>query len=133
MVATLHLGEIMPITRRSILPVVGVAAVASGAGYAGWRFLGRPAPAVAQSTPVPPPIPGATPSGPQYTARTLGSDSAPVKVHEYFSLTCTHCAHFGTVTMPQVKPNLVDTAKVQFVYHEFFLDQVGLKAAQGAG
>ena len=130
----------MPITRRSILPVVGVAAVASGAGYAGWRFLGRPAPAVAQSTPVPPAIAAApapapaqpTPSGPQYTARTLGSDSAPVKVHEYFSLTCTHCAHFGTVTMPQVKPNLVDTGKVQFVYHDFPLDQVALKAAQVA-
>jgi protein-disulfide isomerase len=74
----------------------------------------------------------ALPSGPQYTPRTLGSDSAPVKVHEYFSLTCTHCAHFATVVMPQVKPKLVDTGKVQFIYHDFPLDQVALKAAQVA-
>jgi protein-disulfide isomerase len=131
----------MPITRRNILPVVGAAAVAAGAGYAGWRFWGRPVAAqAASSTPVPASVAAATPAtqaqptpaGPQYTARTLGLDSAPVKVHEYFSLTCTHCAHFGNAIMPQVKTNLVDTGKVQFIYHDFPLDQVALKAAQVA-
>ena len=130
----------MPISRRSILPVVGAVVVAGG-GYAAWRFRGRAAPVAeaATSTPVPAAITAATPAaapptpaGPQYTARTLGLDSAPVKVHEYFSLTCTHCAHFANATMPQVKPNLVDTGKVQFVYHDFPLDQVALKAAQVA-
>jgi len=123
---------------------VGVAAVAAGAGYAGWRFWGRSMPAAnaatATSTPVPAaiaasaaPVPAQpVPSGPQFTARTLGQDSAPVKVHEYFSLTCTHCAHFANTVMPQVKPNLVDTGKVQFVYHDFPLDQVALSAAQVA-
>jgi len=53
-----------------------------------------------------------------------------VTAHEYFSLTCTHCAHFATVTMPQVKPDLVDTGKLRIVYHDFPLDQVALKAAQ---
>jgi protein-disulfide isomerase len=118
---------------------VGIAAVASAGSYAGWRLLSSTAAAqTAGSTPVPPaagapPPPAAnlpTPTGPQFSARTLGLDSAPVKVHEYFSLTCTHCAHFGTVTMPEVKPKLVDTGKVQFVYHDFPLDQVALKAAQ---
>jgi protein-disulfide isomerase len=130
----------MPITRRTILPVVGVAVVAAGGGYAAWRLRGRAAPVAqaATSTPVPASIAAAaapaqpTPAGPQFTARTLGLDSAPVKVHEYFSLTCTHCAHFANVTMPQVKPNLVDTGKVQFIYHDFPLDQVALKAAQVA-
>lgn len=132
----------MPITRRNILPVVGAVAVAAGGAYAGWRVLGRPKAAdAANSTPVPAAISAApssaapaqpVPSGPQFTARMLGADSAPVKVHEYFSLTCTHCAHFATVIMPQVKPNLVDTGKVQFIYHDFPLDQVALKAAQVA-
>lgn len=131
----------MPITRRTILPVVGGVVVAAGGGYAGWRLLGRAnPPQAAASTPVPAAIASATPpavapsvpSGPQFTARTLGLDSAPVKVHEYFSLTCTHCAHFANAVMPQVKPNLVDTGKVQFIYHDFPLDQVALKAAQVA-
>jgi protein-disulfide isomerase len=129
----------MPITRRSILPVVGVAVVATAGGLAAWRLKTRGAAQAATATPVPAALTAATPAsapptpaGPQYTARTLGLDSAPVKVHEYFSLTCTHCAHFANAIMPQVKPNLVDTGKVQFVYHDFPLDQVALKAAQVA-
>jgi len=130
----------MPITRRSILPVVGVAVVAAGGGYAGWRLLGRSPAQAATATPAPASVAAASPAsqaspspaGPQFTARTLGLDSAPVKVHEYFSLTCTHCAHFANATMPQVKQNLVDTGKVQFIYHDFPLDQVALKAAQVA-
>jgi protein-disulfide isomerase len=133
----------MPIKRRAILPVVG-AAVVAGAGYAGLRALHRTAPGatLADATPVPAAIaqtPSSTPapaqpipSGPQFTQRTLGADSAPVKVHEYFSLTCTHCAHFANATMPQVKKELIDSGKVQFVYHDFPLDQVALKAAQVA-
>jgi protein-disulfide isomerase len=74
----------------------------------------------------------AAPAPAPYAERTLGSPKAPVTVHEYFSLTCTHCAEFATVTMPQVKTKLVDTGKVQMVYHDFPLDQVALKAAQVA-
>jgi protein-disulfide isomerase len=64
--------------------------------------------------------------------RSIGSPNAPVTAIECFSLTCTHCAHFATVTMPQVKPNLVDTGKLQIIYHDFPLDQVALMAAQVA-
>lgn len=128
----------MPITRRTILPVVGAAAVVTAGGLAAWRLKGRAS--LANATPIPaalaattaPAVAQATPSGPQFAPRTLGLDSAPVKVHEYFSLTCTHCAHFGNTVMPQVKPKLVDTGKCQFVYHDFPLDQVALKAAQVA-
>ncbi|HEY1858362.1 MAG TPA: DsbA family protein [Acidocella sp.] len=67
-----------------------------------------------------------------FSERSIGSPNAPVKVIEYFSLTCTHCAEFGTVTMPQVKPNLVDTGKVQMIYRDFPLDDVALMAAQVA-
>jgi protein-disulfide isomerase len=64
--------------------------------------------------------------------RSIGSPSAPVTALEFFSLTCTHCAHFANVTMPLVKPNLVDTGKLQIIYHDFPLDQVALMAAQVA-
>jgi protein-disulfide isomerase len=67
-----------------------------------------------------------------FGTRSIGSPKAPVTAIEYFSLTCTHCAHFGTVTMPKVKPNLVDTGKLQIIYKDFPLDQVALMAAQVA-
>ncbi len=96
----------MPISRRNLLPLAGAAVLAQ--------------PARAQS-----PI---NPEGP----RAIGSSSAPVTAIECFSLTCTHCAHFANVTMPQVKPNLIDTGKLQIIYHDFPLDGVALMAAQVA-
>ncbi len=105
----------MQITRRSILSIVGASAVGAStlAPSAAW----------ADSA-------GATP--PTETERSVGSPSAKVTIMEFFSLTCTHCAEFATVTMPQVKPKLVDTGKLRIVYHDFPLDQVALKAAQVA-
>lgn len=95
----------MQISRRSILSVVGAAALAPGAAWA--------------DSAVPP----------TETERSIGSPNAKVTIMEFFSLTCTHCAEFGTVTMPQVKPKLVDTGMLRIIYHDFPLDQVALKAA----
>ncbi len=67
-----------------------------------------------------------------FAQRSIGLPSAPVTAIEYFSLTCTHCAHFANATMPQVKPNLVDTGKLQIIYRDFPLDAVALMAAQVA-
>ncbi len=96
----------MPISRRHILSVVGATAI-------------MPASAWADSDPNSP-----------FAQRSIGSPKAPVTAIEYFSMTCTHCAHFGTVTMLQVKPNLVDTGKLQIIYKDFPLDSVALMAAQ---
>jgi protein-disulfide isomerase len=104
----------MPITRRSALALVGS------------TILALPALARAEGNSTPAPL------APPYTQRALGAPTAPVTVQEYFSLTCTHCAEFATVTMPKVKQNLIDTGEVQFIYHDFPLDQVALKAAQVA-
>jgi protein-disulfide isomerase len=101
----------MRLYRRSMLSLVGATIMAPSA------FAATSAPSTA-----------ATP----FSERSIGSPNAPVKVIEYFSLTCTHCAYFGTVTMPQVKPNLVDTGKVQIIYRDFPLDDVALMAAQVA-
>ena len=66
------------------------------------------------------------------TQRSLGSPKAPVTVLEFYSLTCPHCGEFASQIMPQIKTKLIDTGKVRFIYHDFPLDQIALKAAQVA-
>jgi protein-disulfide isomerase len=51
-----------------------------------------------------------------------GSQSAPVTIIEYASLTCSHCAAFHEETWPGLKTRYVDTGKVKFVLREFPLD-----------
>ena len=60
--------------------------------------------------------------------RRLGSDDAPIKVIEFFSMTCSHCGTFHRDTWPKVKANLIDTGKVQFEMHPFPLDGLALRA-----
>ena len=64
--------------------------------------------------------------------RAIGKPDAKVKVIEFFSLTCSHCAAFARETMPEVKKDLIDTGKVYYVFHDFPLDQVALTAAMVA-
>jgi protein-disulfide isomerase len=64
--------------------------------------------------------------------RSVGSPSAPVTVEEFFSLTCTHCAHFSNGTMPEVMDKLITPGKLRIVYHDFPLDAVALEAAMVA-
>lgn len=95
----------MRLYRRSVLSLVGASFIAPSAFAAG-------------SAPSP------------FTQRAIGSPKAPVTAIEYFSLTCTHCAHFATTVMPEVKAKLVDTGKLQVVFKDFPLDQVALMASQ---
>ena len=60
----------------------------------------------------------------------LGDPKAPITVIEYASLTCSHCAHFHTQVLPEIKKKWIDTGKVKLVYRDFPLDQVAAKAAQ---
>ena len=64
--------------------------------------------------------------------RAIGSPTAKVTVMEFFSLTCTHCAHFANTTFPKVKAELIDTGKIRYVFRDFPLDQVALTAAMVA-
>jgi protein-disulfide isomerase len=96
----------MPFTRRSLLSVVAAGAML---------------PALAHAA-----------EDPRRTERAIGKPDAKVTVLEFFSLTCTHCAHFANTTFPQVKSQLIDTGKVRLVYHDFPLDQVALTAAMVA-
>ncbi|MCQ8278231.1 DsbA family protein [Acetobacteraceae bacterium KSS8] len=60
---------------------------------------------------------------------SLGDPNAKVVVQEWFSLTCTHCAHFSQIVFPEIKAKLIDTGKIRYTFHDYPLDQVALAAA----
>ncbi|HLZ01403.1 MAG TPA: DsbA family protein [Bradyrhizobium sp.] len=52
----------------------------------------------------------------------LGSDTAPITIVEYSSLTCPHCAAFAENVFPMLQSKYIDTGKVRFVSRDFPLD-----------
>jgi protein-disulfide isomerase len=64
--------------------------------------------------------------------RQVGDSKAKVRVEEWFSLTCTHCAHFSQETFPDVRTKLIETGKVLWEFKDFPLDRVALQAAMVA-
>jgi protein-disulfide isomerase len=63
---------------------------------------------------------------------SLGQQTAPINIIEYASMTCPHCAHFDEVVFPELKKNYIDTGKVYYVFREFPLDGVALRASMVA-
>lgn len=66
---------------------------------------------------------------PRLAERGIGNPDAPVKVIEFFSLTCSHCAAFHKETFPRVKRDLVERGAIRLIWRDFPLDQVALTAA----
>jgi protein-disulfide isomerase len=97
----------MQLSRRSLLAVVAAASTAPGLAWAADEAS-------------------------RTSERAIGKADAKVTVQEYFSLTCTHCAHFSQTTMPDVKAKLIDPGKIRYVFRDFPLDQVALTAAMVA-
>ncbi|MDQ0470503.1 DsbA family protein [Labrys wisconsinensis] len=67
---------------------------------------------------------------------TLGKADAPVKVYEYASMTCPHCARFEKDVFPTIKDKYIDTGKVLWTLREFPLDPratAGFMLARCAG
>jgi protein-disulfide isomerase len=60
---------------------------------------------------------------------TLGSPDAKVKIAEYASFTCSHCANFHETVFKSLKTDYIDTGKVQFTAKEVYFDRYGLWAA----
>lgn len=60
--------------------------------------------------------------------RAIGNPDAPIKIVEYASLTCSHCAHFHNDVLPALKSKYIDTGKVYFEFREFPLNDPALKA-----
>lgn len=63
---------------------------------------------------------------------SIGAPDAKVKIVEYASFTCPHCAHFHEVAFKPLKAEYIDTGKVQFTYREVYFDRYGLWAAMMA-
>ena len=59
----------------------------------------------------------------------IGAANAPITIIEYASLTCPHCARFHTETLPKLKSEYVETGKVKYVFRDFPLDGLALRAA----
>jgi protein-disulfide isomerase len=59
----------------------------------------------------------------------LGPADARVKIIEFASMTCPHCAVFTKETFPKLKAAYIDTGKVRYVFREYPLDQVALLGA----
>jgi protein-disulfide isomerase len=59
----------------------------------------------------------------------IGSNTAPIKIKEYFSLTCGHCANFHNKTLPEFKKKYIDTGKVQLEFIDYPLDRLAIIAA----
>lgn len=52
----------------------------------------------------------------------LGDENAPVKIVEYMSMTCPHCATFHNTTFEEIKKKYIETGKVYFIVREFPFD-----------
>ncbi len=115
---------------RNILIVAG-GAVAVAAIVAGVYFGTRPNTSPA-STPV------AATSTPDKNAllelqpadHVLGDPKAAITIIEYASLTCSHCAAFHVLTLPELKKRWLDTGKARLIFRDYPLDQAAAKAAQ---
>jgi len=124
----------MGITRRGLLERAAV--VVSGTCVE----AGRPGPVLIGSAVAETSQPGVSndelmKAGP-FPDKFLGSANAPITVVEYASMTCTHCAQFAMITLPDLKAKYIATGKVRYTVREFALDQyaaVGAMLARSAG
>ena len=126
----------MPVSRRALVGIGGIAVVAVGGGVA-WQFarsqtVANPPPPAATPSPQAAQAPASPATDPRFAERSLGKPDAPVSVTEWFSLTCPHCARFSRDTMPQIQSQLVDTGKLRYIAGDFPLDQVALTASMVA-
>jgi len=72
----------------------------------------------------------AAPTAPiEITDFGIGPADAKVKIIEYASFTCPHCANFHANVFGQLKTDYIDTGKVRFEYREVYFDRYGLWAA----
>ncbi|MDP3262692.1 MAG: DsbA family protein [Tabrizicola sp.] len=69
---------------------------------------------------------------PEPTDFSLGDPNAPVKMVEYASFTCPHCADFHENVFKNLKRDYIDTGKVHFTLREVYFDRYGLWAAMVA-
>jgi protein-disulfide isomerase len=60
---------------------------------------------------------------------SLGNPKAKVRVIEYASASCPHCAHFNETVFPDFKKKYIDTGRVYYTLREFLTQPVEVSAA----
>ncbi len=93
----------MTLSRRHLLAGIGTAALIASMGSARAQDVNLVE--LYKGTPLP--------------DKVLGSDTAPVTIVEYASVTCPHCASFHQQTYPALKSKYIDTGKVKLIFREF--------------
>jgi protein-disulfide isomerase len=58
-------------------------------------------------------------AGPSAGDMSMGDPNAPVKMVEYASASCSHCATFNNEVFPAFKAKYIDTGKVHYTLKEF--------------
>ena len=77
-------------------------------------------------------LPAATPDWNRRVAATpeggwlIGNPAAPVKLIEYASYTCPHCAHFAADGIPAVRSRYIATGKISLEFRQFALNPIDL-------
>ncbi|MEH6757936.1 MAG: thioredoxin domain-containing protein [Parasphingorhabdus sp.] len=59
----------------------------------------------------------------------MGNPDAPIKLVEYMSITCSHCADFGEQAFNSIRDDYVDSGRVSFEIRNFVRDPLDLTAA----
>jgi protein-disulfide isomerase len=111
------------ITRRQLAIGTGALALTGASVLVGFSVVDGGRPALAQN----PSLAELMQPGP-LGEMSLGSETAPVTIIEYASMTCPHCAQFHEKTYPELKAKYIDTGKVRFIFREFPLDQLAAAA-----
>lgn len=60
----------------------------------------------------------------------MGNPDAPIKLIEFGSLTCSHCAEFSAKGSAQLRDNFVASGRVSFEFRNFIRDAIDVTAAQ---
>ena len=62
-------------------------------------------------------------------SKSFGDENAKIKIVEFASLTCGHCAKFHNEVMPILKEKYIEKGLIHFTYKDFPLDKFALKAS----
>ncbi|MDQ1185306.1 MULTISPECIES: DsbA family protein [Agrobacterium] len=112
----MHFPE-LNLTRRALLGTVAMASVVAALPVLAGNAFAQDIPESSGDVDMAEVLkPGALPD------RALGDANAPVKIVEYMSMTCPHCAHFHNTAFEEIKKKYIDTGKVYFIIREFPFD-----------
>jgi len=117
------MADIFDINRRTLLGGIAVGAFAAGTLSMAFTASAQELPTADRDVDMEEVLkPGTLPE------LSYGEPNAPVKIVEYMSMTCPHCAHFHEATFGEIKTKYIDTGKVYFVVREFPFDPAATAA-----